>query len=378
VSEPLPPFQRFLDTHRGEVWRLIRASVPAAEADDCFQETFIAALRAYPRLRSDSDLRAWVLTIAHRKTLDAHRARARRALPVADPAGAPRRAAVGCGRRAADAPALGRGAALPGGPPPPRHRDGDRLLGGGCAAIAARGPSEAQRGGTGMRDELQRAPKWIEQALRSGPQAGTRGRAASGARERARANEAEAQRAAARVEQRIAAEGLADVSYTIAESPFGELLLAATKRGLVKVAFPEEDVEVVLARIAAKISPRIVHARAPLEDARRELDEYFAGRRRDFELPLDWALTGEFARRVLRYTARIPYGGTSSYHEAAAAAGSPRGSRAAGNALGSNPIPIIVPCHRVLRSGGALGGYGGGLERKRWLLGLEGALAHAR
>jgi RNA polymerase sigma factor (sigma-70 family) len=84
VSEPLPPFQRFLDTYRGDVWRLISASVPASEADDCFQETFIAALRAYPRLRRDSDLRAWVLTIAHRKTLDAHRARARRALPVAD------------------------------------------------------------------------------------------------------------------------------------------------------------------------------------------------------------------------------------------------------------------------------------------------------
>jgi RNA polymerase sigma factor (sigma-70 family) len=84
VSNTLPPFQRFLDTYRGEVWRLIRASVPASEADDCFQETFIAALRAYPRLRRDSDLRAWVLTIAHRKALDAHRARARRALPVAD------------------------------------------------------------------------------------------------------------------------------------------------------------------------------------------------------------------------------------------------------------------------------------------------------
>ena len=84
MSEPLPPFQRFLDTYRGDVWRLISASVPASEADDCFQETFIAALRAYPRLRRDSDLRSWVLTIAHRKTLDAHRARARRALPVAD------------------------------------------------------------------------------------------------------------------------------------------------------------------------------------------------------------------------------------------------------------------------------------------------------
>jgi methylated-DNA-[protein]-cysteine S-methyltransferase len=143
---------------------------------------------------------------------------------------------------------------------------------------------------------------------------------------------------------------------------------------LVKVAFPEEDVEQVLGRLAQLLSPRIVHARAPLDDAMRELEEYFAGRRRDFELPLDWTLTGPFARRVLRFTARIPYGDVSSYGEAATAAGSPRGSRAAGNALGSNPIPIVVPCHRVLRRGGALGGYGGGLDRKRWLLGLEGAL----
>ncbi len=106
---------------------------------------------------------------------------------------------------------------------------------------------------------------------------------------------------------------------------------------------------------------------------RRELDEYFAGRRREFELALDWALIGPFARRVLQATAAIPYGGVLSYAEVAAEAGSPRGSRAAGNALGANPIPIVIPCHRVLRSGGALGGYGGGLERKRWLLELEGA-----
>ena len=107
---------------------------------------------------------------------------------------------------------------------------------------------------------------------------------------------------------------------------------------------------------------------------RRELEEYFDGRRRQFELPLDWTLVGPFGRRVLGVTSEIPYGGVLSYAEVAAEAGSPRGSRAAGNALGANPIPIVVPCHRVLRSGGALGGYGGGLERKRFLLELEGAL----
>jgi methylated-DNA-[protein]-cysteine S-methyltransferase len=181
--------------------------------------------------------------------------------------------------------------------------------------------------------------------------------------------------AARRLAAHAAAEGLADVSYATADSPFGTLLLAATRRGLVRVAFPEEDVDSVLEGLARRISPRIVETPVPLDPARRELEEYFTGHRRAFELALDWRLVGPFARRVLGATSEIPYGGVLSYGEIAAEAGSPRGSRAAGNALGSNPIPIVVPCHRVLRSGGALGGYGGGLERKRWLLELEGAIS---
>ncbi len=180
--------------------------------------------------------------------------------------------------------------------------------------------------------------------------------------------------AAARLGRRIADEGLADISYAPVDSPFGPLLAAATKRGLVKLAFPEEDVDGVLERLAQRLSPRIVAAGAQLDPVRRELDEYFDGRRRGFALPLDWTLVGPFGRRVLGATAEIPYGGVLSYAEVAAEAGSPRGSRAAGNALGANPIPIVVPCHRVLRTGGALGGYGGGLDRKRFLLELEGAL----
>jgi methylated-DNA-[protein]-cysteine S-methyltransferase len=179
--------------------------------------------------------------------------------------------------------------------------------------------------------------------------------------------------AARRLSAHLAAEGLADVSYATADSPFGPLLLATTGRGLVRVAFPEEDADSVLERLARRISPRIVETPAPLDAARRELEEYFTGSRRDFELPLDWTLVSPFGRRVLDATAEIPYGGVLSYAEVAAEAGSPRGSRAAGNALGSNPMPIVVPCHRVLRTGGALGGYGGGLDRKRWLLELEGA-----
>jgi methylated-DNA-[protein]-cysteine S-methyltransferase len=182
--------------------------------------------------------------------------------------------------------------------------------------------------------------------------------------------------AARRVAERAAAENLADVVYTPAESPFGELLLAATKRGIVRLAFPEEDVDSVLERISRRLSPRIVEAPGRLDSARRELDEYFAGRRRGFDVAIDWSLVGgPFGRKVLRVTSEIPYGGVLSYREVASDAGSPRGSRAAGNALGSNPVPIIVPCHRVLHAGGGLGGYGGGLDRKRWLLELEGALA---
>jgi methylated-DNA-[protein]-cysteine S-methyltransferase len=192
------------------------------------------------------------------------------------------------------------------------------------------------------------------------------------------ASEQAAARAARRVAERAGVEGLADVSYAPVDSPFGPLLVAATERGLVRLAFPEESVEGVLERLAHRISPRIVEAVRPLEPVRRELDDYFSGRRRAFELTLDWSLIGPFGRRVLRATADIPYGGVLSYAEVAAEAGSPRGSRAAGNALGSNPIPIVIPCHRVLRSGGSLGGYGGGLDRKRWLLELEGALQHSR
>lgn len=181
--------------------------------------------------------------------------------------------------------------------------------------------------------------------------------------------------AAERFAARASAEGGIDIGYGTLDSPFGKLLAATTDQGLVRLAFPEESVEDVLDRLATRISPRIVESpAAALDPLRRELEEYFEGTRRDFEISLDWSLIGPFAGRVLRATAAIPYGGHSTYSEIALQAGSPRGSRAAGNALGSNPIPIVIPCHRVLRSGGALGGYGGGLDRKRHLLALEGVL----
>jgi methylated-DNA-[protein]-cysteine S-methyltransferase len=170
--------------------------------------------------------------------------------------------------------------------------------------------------------------------------------------------------------------GLLDVAYATLDSPVGKLLVASTPRGLVRLAYVDyAEEESVLADLAARVSPRVLAAPRKLDEPRRELDQYFAGRRQRFEIPIDWSLTHGFGRRVLRATAMIPFGSVSSYKQVAAQAGSPRGSRAAGNALGSNPIPIIVPCHRVLHAGGGLGGYTGGLERKRLLLGVEGALA---
>jgi len=169
------------------------------------------------------------------------------------------------------------------------------------------------------------------------------------------------------------AASLIDVAYVEHATPVGTLLLAATPRGLVRVAYADEDgsIEASLSALARSVSPRVIAAPRRLDAARRELDEYFAGARDRFEVPLDWRLTHGFGRRVLRSTARIPYGSVSSYGQVATAAGSPRGSRAAGNALGANPLPIVVPCHRVLHSGGGLGGYTGGVERKLTLLAIE-------
>ena len=168
--------------------------------------------------------------------------------------------------------------------------------------------------------------------------------------------------------------GLVDVAYATFDSPIGALLVAGTKQGVVRITFGENyPIDKVLLELAEDVSPRMLEAPARLDAVRRELEEYFEGRRTKFDVSLDWRLSHGFGRRVLRHTARIPYGAVSTYKSMAAAAGSPRGARAAGNALGQNPIPIVVPCHRVLHSGGGLGGYGGGLDRKEFLLKLEGA-----
>ena len=175
--------------------------------------------------------------------------------------------------------------------------------------------------------------------------------------------------------ERAAADGLLDVAYATVDSPLGPLVVASTPRGLARVAYTlSESRDDVLEDMARRLSPRMLEAPGRLDDARRELDEYFEGERTDFDLPIDWVLTKGFTTRVLRATAKVGFGHTTTYAEVATRAGSPRAMRAAGNSLGSNPMPIVVPCHRVLRTGGALGGYTGGLERKEFLLRLEGVL----
>ncbi|HKE76380.1 MAG TPA: methylated-DNA--[protein]-cysteine S-methyltransferase [Acidimicrobiales bacterium] len=171
---------------------------------------------------------------------------------------------------------------------------------------------------------------------------------------------------------RADADGLVDVAWVVEDSPVGPLLLAATPRGLVKVGFGEE--EGALDELAAVVSPRVVHLPGRLDDARRQLDEYFAGTRRRFDLPLDRSLSHGYRRTVLEALSEVPYGHTVSYKDLAERTGNPKASRAVGTAMATNPIPIVVPCHRVLRTGGALGGYGGGVATKVWLLRLEGAL----
>lgn len=167
------------------------------------------------------------------------------------------------------------------------------------------------------------------------------------------------------------AEGLLDVAYRTIDSPLGALLLAATDRGLVRVAYACEDHDAVLERLADQVSPRVLRAPARLDRVAAEIDEYFGGRRRTFDLRLDLRLSHGFRRTVLAHLPEIGYGQTASYATVAAAAGSPRAVRAVGTACATNPLPIVVPCHRVVRADGSIGRYLGGLDAKRTLLTLE-------
>jgi methylated-DNA-[protein]-cysteine S-methyltransferase len=170
------------------------------------------------------------------------------------------------------------------------------------------------------------------------------------------------------------AEGILDVAYRTVDTPVGPLLLAATEQGLVRVAYPNQGHDAVLQALADRISPRVLHAPARLDPVARQLDDYFAGRRRRFDVPLDWRLSTGFRSTVLHHLATdVDYGRTASYAALAALAGNPRAVRAVGTACATNPLPVVVPCHRVVRSDGAIGNYAGGVEAKRTLLDLEAA-----
>jgi len=176
-----------------------------------------------------------------------------------------------------------------------------------------------------------------------------------------------------RLEREAGDRGLIDVAYRFVDSPVGRLLVAATENGIVRVAYERENFDSVLQTLAERVSPRVLDAPARLDRAAHELDEYFARQRTAFDLPLDFALSRGFRGEVQRLLPTIAYGHTTSYAKLADATGRPRASRAVGTACATNPLPVIVPCHRVLRGDGSLGGYIGGLEAKRALLDLEAA-----
>jgi methylated-DNA-[protein]-cysteine S-methyltransferase len=170
-----------------------------------------------------------------------------------------------------------------------------------------------------------------------------------------------------------ASESLLDVAYDLVDSPVGNLFVAATERGLCRISFDAEP-EQELDRLAQAFGVRVLRSPKPIDPARRELDEYFGGKRRQFDLPVDVALLAEFNQRVLRELARVPYGEVVTYGELAARTARPRAARAVGSVMNRNPLPIVLPCHRVIGANGKLVGYAGGLDRKEALLRLEGAM----
>ena len=361
---PLPPFQRVLDEHRDDVYRFLVAVAGRDDADDCFQETLISALRAYPRLDGAANVRAWLLTIAHRKAIDAHRARRRRAVPVAE---VPDRAAAE--------------SAAPGSGPDPELW---ALVGALPGQAARRRRAAVRRRPRPRRDRhgpraARRTPRGAT-CTRASPRCERSGRhdatsrtpcAAPRPRPIPMPPRALSRRAAAAA----AATGAATLAYAL-DARRRSAISWSPAAAAASCGSPTRDSRrpTTCSRGSpSAISPAIVETPAGLDEARRELDEYFAGRRTTFDLPVDLALVrGPFGRRVLER----PAGSPSARRRATPR--SPRGRaargpcRAAGNALGSNPIAIVVPCHRVLRSGGALGGYTGGLDQKRYLLALEG------
>ena len=335
MSVNLPPFQALLEEYRADVYRFLVATAGPSEADDAFQETWIAALRAYPRLRRADNLRAWLFRIAQNKSIDAHRARGRRAVPVAAVPERPRRrspdedpelwarvrelpakqrTAVFCRERARDAVRRACGA--------PREQRGRR------PAQRPRGAEAPERGTEQMTD--------IEQQLREA------------------ALDLPDRRAA--LAERADEEGLLDVAYTSVDSPLGPLVVAATPKGLVRVSYSEfRGEDEVLEELARRVSPRVLEAPARLDGVRRELDEYFEGRREGFDTPIDWSYLAGFTREVLRATARDRVRRGVDLRRRRRGRGQPargpRGRQRAGREpdAGDRPVPPRAAHRRVAR-----------------------------
>lgn len=180
-------------------------------------------------------------------------------------------------------------------------------------------------------------------------------------------------RAAGRIADAADAAGLVDIAYGTVDTPIGALLVAVSRRGLMRVAF-EEEIDDTVIELSDDTTLRVLRSARGTDEVRHQIDDYFGGRRRAFDVGVDWSELHGFTRKVLRETTRIPFGSVLTYRQVAGRAGNSRAMRAAGNALHANPVPIVVPCHRVIRTGGGLGGYGGRLDRKEALLRMEGAL----
>ena len=440
----LPPFEQVVAQHGSVVLRVCRAVVGPADADDAWSETFLAALVAYPTLRPDSNIRGWLVTIAHRKAVDRLRASSRAAVPVdtlpevavfdrrpPDPDDALWKAVSALPDKQRAAVAYHHIAGLPyaevaellahhsGRRPPPRRRrhrrPTRRARSGGrwlrpaqrrhrtgrqpaarrpphrpaCGQPTNRQPTRRQptrrqpsrrqptrrqptrRQPTRRQQDTQRRPRRTPSTGHQGEEPTVtitdddiiqtlRGRGAG-----------TTDRLHAELVRRAAAGDVLDVAYRTVDSPFGGLLVAATAKGVVRVAFASEPHDAVLAALAGRISPRILHAPGRLDAVAAELEEYFEGRRRSFTVPVDRQLTAGFRAAVLAQLSRIPYGSTASYGDVAAAVGHPAASRAVGTACANNPVPVVVPCHRVVRADGTPGGYVGGPDAKRALLDLE-------
>ena len=333
----IPPFETFYAEHSREVLGLLRRKLGRDRADDAFQETFLRALRAYDRLDHGEHLRAWVLTIASRVAIDVHR----RTKPTVEVPELPHEDAR------------------------PAYEDLGELTD---------GLPPKERAAVVLRYGYDLTYEQIAAALDSSPDA-ARQAASTGVR-RLRKEETRMSIPTdldRRFRDAAARSGMLDAGYDLVETPLGELLVAATDRGLLRISF-DPDPGAELERHRAARGPPGAASPAAVDRVRRELDEYFEGRRHAFDLAVDLRGLTPFSERVLHELARVPFGETATYAELAERAGKPKAARAVGTIMNRNPVPIVLPCHRIIGADGSLVGYGGGLDRKVALLTLEGVL----